>query len=355
MSFIKDLACISLVSLLVSSTFKTPELNAIAQTEAKAITTISQPTTPTKTQRRLRVELSISSPKDLKIRDGDNVTAGQVLADRVEERTQLEQQRSQINLAIKKIQGETIPAPIAPLPAPPTPELPPISYANEEAAINQAQSQLATSQNQQPYLSQSAGLDKAKVNVAEAKRKLELQQNKSNAIAQIENLPDSVATHEAQIVKQRLNEFEVATSEVGIKAAELDNAKLQQAALVQRLVDNLYVAQASLQAAKDKRSHDEYNHQITLARRIEEANQAQQQYSRQQQEYSNQKRDKEFQLAQLTQKLGEVENKLKVVAVVKSPYNGTIKNLKQTKQSDNTLLVELSLVRSEGISSTNKR
>lgn len=347
MNLLKDLACIAAAATLAAGFLKAPELKAFAQSNQQPITNNQQPTTPTKTQRRLKIELSISNPSDLKVREGDTVAAGQILADRIEERTKLENQRSQINLAIKKIQAETLAAPIAPKATPAMPQLPPISYASEESAITQSQAQLSLVSSQQPYLSQSASLDAAKVREAELKRKLDLQQRKLDAIKNIDNLPPSVAEHEGQIVSQRINELEQATAEVGVKSAELENSKLQHASLLQQLADKITQAQASLQAAQQKRSHDEYQHQITLARRIEEANQANLQYQRQQQEYSNQKRDKEFQLAQLTQKLGEVEDRLKLVAVVKSPYNGVIKNLKQTKQSDNTLLVELSLIRSE--------
>ena len=58
--------------------------------------------------RLLKFNLSLSSPKDLKVRQGDTVAVGEVLADRLEERSRLTREHQSLELAYQQIQERKI-------------------------------------------------------------------------------------------------------------------------------------------------------------------------------------------------------------------------------------------------------
>jgi len=67
--------------------------------------------TPSKsaTPKRLKINLSIANPSDLKVREGDKVTRGQVIADRDGERSRLNRERRETLLSIAKIEQTPVP------------------------------------------------------------------------------------------------------------------------------------------------------------------------------------------------------------------------------------------------------
>ncbi len=88
---------------------------------AQAASSAVQPVAPAPNSgspRLLKFNLSLSSPKDLKVRQGDRVGVGEILADRVEERSRLMSQRRALEMAIEQIQSRVVPSP-------PLPTIPP--------------------------------------------------------------------------------------------------------------------------------------------------------------------------------------------------------------------------------------
>ena len=85
------------------------------------------------TRKRHTITVTVSSPEDIKVEEGDRITEGEVIADRTREREKLEEQRDQLNLAITKATQPTMT-----LPPPPEP-----SYAAELAAVDQAREMIA--------------------------------------------------------------------------------------------------------------------------------------------------------------------------------------------------------------------
>lgn len=332
---------------------------AIAQQPIPVPTQQTTVATAPASTRRLKIDINISTPQDLKVKEGDSVEAGQILADKDIERKRLTAQREQIKLSLERIKGEFIPKPPAPQPVPPLSELPSISYAQEEAsikaaelALQQAQRNYELNASADPFIREIASRDMVRAKLDQSNRAVELQQRKLDAINSLKDLPPEIIAHETEKLKQKFSELEQSQADLNQKSAELENAKLLRSGNLKALSDavaiaqaNLALAQSRLVEARDKRARDEYEHQITSARRIEEMNQAQLTYSRQQQEYSQTARDKEFQLAQLTNQMAQVEDKLSTIAAIRSPYSGTIKRIKQQKQTDNSLSVELTLIR----------
>ena len=85
------------------------------------------------TPRRFTISVTLTDPSDLKVKQGDRVTKGQVLSDRTTARQQLEAKKRQLEIAIKRMS----------LPLSGVAELPKPDFAIEEAAIERAKYELA--------------------------------------------------------------------------------------------------------------------------------------------------------------------------------------------------------------------
>lgn len=82
--------------------------------------------------RRHRIDLSVSSLDDVKVREGDKIAAGDLLSDRTEQRLALESQKEALNMAIEQAR-QPLP-PLAPLPQP--------DFSREEIAIAEARANI---------------------------------------------------------------------------------------------------------------------------------------------------------------------------------------------------------------------
>lgn len=350
---------------------KSPDLRSvIAQSPIKNPEALPLPSGSRNTNSppQLQVNLSVSSPEDLKVREGDAVTTGQVLADRVTERARLTSQRQSLQLSLEQIEGAKITPPPPPQPVPAVEQLPPIVYAEEEAAIaaarmNVTQAERAFQLQQQSLnsepLSESSAVARAAVEVENRQRLVNNQLRKIDAVALLKGLPESVTVHEQEVLKQKQADLQQAQADYKQTQAQLGAASqaqteklLQLSAALEKARADQHLAIAKLQSKKDSRAYTEYEASVTTARRVEERNQAQQSYARQLQEHEQQQRDRNFQIAQLKGKVLESDNQLSALSVVTSPYSGVVKRLRINSQSDKTLSVELTLSTGSSTGST---
>lgn len=325
----------------------------------QAQTQLPPPQTKPNTPRRLVFNLNISSPKDLKVNVGDAVTAGQVVAERVEEQAILRSQRSALQLEYQQIQDRLIPTPQPLVRVPSINRLPPISYAEEEAAIalsrlNVRQMERAYQLQQQnlvqPPIEEAAKAKRAAVTVQNHQRIVNNQHRKIDAVARLKNLPDSVMPHELEVLKRKEAELQQVVADHEQALALLTAAQnaqteksLQLGAAIEVAKAEYSVALAKLQTKKDQRAYTEYEASIIAARQVEEQNQAAQSYSRTLTEALTQQRDRSFTLAQLQGKISELDDKIKNLSVVTSPYTGVIRKIKILRQNDTQLSAELTL------------
>ena len=105
----------------------------------------------------------------------------------------------------------------------------------------------------------------------------------------------------------------------------------------------LEIAQAKLNSAKEQRAYSEYQRQLEETRRALAVEQQQLEMQRQEAERQRQLTEREYSLAQIAAQIQEVDNAISQLGTVKAPYNGTIKKVKWTGQSDNVLTAELTL------------
>jgi DNA-directed RNA polymerase subunit F len=302
---------------------KPPAVTAQQSPIAPVAPTFTPQQQPLQQQGRLhKMTLQVTEPNDLKVKAGDTIAAAQIVADQDGERKRLTLRKEELQLAIKRIEAQKISPPeratdpTKPKPAPPMMPLPDISYQQYEASIEKSEN--------------------------EAKQKEEiinLKRRELDYLKGLEGLDPAIIEHEVNKLSGLENELKSAKAEVELNAGKL-------------------------LSAKEARKQDEYQHQLNLARRIEEENQALSFYQKQIAEnqinyqrglstFEKESRDRDYQFTQLKIQLSSVEDQIARLAVIRSPYNGKIRRVKFTGQVDNKLGVELTVVvESDNSSST---
>lgn len=247
--------------------------------------------------RRLTINVSVAEPEDLKAKEGDRVEVGQLLADRSRARQRLEAQAQQLELTLQRLETATITPPQPPAPVPAVAALPTVNFLEEKAAI-----------------------ERSKVAVAQAERALQQKEQEMVYLRSLEGLDLIVLEHEQAKLAELQQTHTAAVREYQLEVGRLGNS-----------LDNF--------------DYREYQHELTIAERIERANQTAMTYQRQWAEYEQRLRDRDFQLTQAQLRLDEVTNAIASLAVVRSPYAGRIRRVKWTGQgADGMLGAEITLM-----------
>jgi biotin carboxyl carrier protein len=283
-----------------------------------SVTTPLPPLSPTPETRKnrlepnnIKIELTLSNPQDLKVKPGDKVSAGQTLSNRASERNRLQAKKKQLQLSIEKLN-----LPLTPIPQPrPIPEinsLPPVSYAEEEAEIKLKQQKLT-----------------------EAEQAIALQQKKIDSLTQLHASPLSRGT-EGDQKKGSTPNLKLILEHEQANLKNLETAKKE--AQIQ-----LEVQESKLTTAKENRAYIEYQRQLEQTRRAIAI--SQQHQAREQTESERQilLAEREYSIAQIETQIQEIDYQIEQLSTVKAPYEGTIKKVKWTGQSDHTLTALITL------------
>ena len=283
-------------------------------TENVAIASVTAPITPLTPiperiknrlePRTIKIELTLSNPQDLKVKPGDKVNAGQTLSDRASERNRLQAKKKQLQLSLEKLN-----LPLTPIPQPkPIPEirsLPPVSYAEEEAAIKYSKQKLT-----------------------EAERAIALQQKKIDSLTQLQTSPSHRLSGGSDI--KLILEHEQANLK-NLEAA-------RQSAQIQ-----LEVQQSKLTTAFEQRAYLEYQRQLEQTRRAIAVEQQHQTIASQESERSRLLAEREYSKAQIETQIQTLDYQIIQLSSVRAPYEGTIKKVKWTGQSDHNLTAVVTL------------
>lgn len=125
------------------------------------------------TPRRLKVTVQVADKNDLKILEGQDLTEGQVIADRERERSRLTSQKKAIELSLEKLKGAMISPPTLPRSVPAVTGIPPINFAEYEA-----------------------GIEKTKATVSQIEQQIELKKSEISYLAEVPNLDSIILDHE---------------------------------------------------------------------------------------------------------------------------------------------------------------
>ncbi len=255
--------------------------------------------------RNIKISLTLSSPQDLKVKQGDEVVKGQVLSDRTSERTRLLARKKQLELSLEKL-NLPLPPIKPPQPIPALSKLPPVSYQEEEANIKLKHQELGKA-------------EKAIANQEEKIRQIQELRSKSEVRSQNSSPKLELIIEHEQAVLENLRRAS-------------DEAQVQ-----------LEIAQAKLSTAKENRAYAEYQRQLEETRRALAIEQQQLELERQRANRAQQLTEREYSKAQIAAQIQEVDNAISKLGTVKAPYEGTIKKVKWTGQSNHALSVELTL------------
>lgn len=259
--------------------------------------TITPDATETTSPHRLTITVSIADPDDLKVEEGQDVTIGDLIADRSRERSRLEAQRQQLELSLTQLKTARITPPLPPVTVPAIAPLPPTSYLEQQAAI-----------------------DRSKVDVDQSERAIALKQQEIAYLQQLEHLNPLILDHEQ---------------------AQLDELQHQHDAAVR----DYQLAVGRFNTAQDTRAYQDYQRSIAVAQRVEQANQAALNYQQQRLTYEQRLRDRAFQVSQTQLKLDEVNNAIANLATVRAPYSGRVRRVQWLAQNpDGSLSVEITLL-----------
>lgn len=257
---------------------------------------LKPPATGQATEKKsLRLKLQIRDLDHLLVKEGDKIKEGQVVADQIDDRQRLTSQKLEVQESLKRIENGLILEPIAPVKIPELAPLPSPVYMAEEAAII-----------------------RAKRNLTRLADKVALQQKMLDLLSTKVGTPPEIIEHETVKLAEAIAEHDTA-------AADLDLAE-----------GKLLKAQADYQQL-------EYQHSVNSAQAIEQQSRAAQIYQQQLLESANQLRNKESQLSQLRLQLQSIDEKLSLLAQIKSPYDATIRKIQIIDQVGNFINIELVL------------
>ncbi|KAF3888107.1 MULTISPECIES: hypothetical protein [Nostocales] len=293
--------------------------------------------------RSLRLSITLDNPSYLLIREGDEIKEGQTISDNKLERDRLLKQRKSVELQINNLKAKPIFKPNPPTALQQSNPIPPANYAEEEAAIAQAQLRF----NQARSLLESrtsvlkadnperrAEVEKAEVVLQAAAQKTEEQRQLLQSMQDLK-LQSEIIQHEKAKLRQIEGEQEQARSALELARGKLNASAIEQQQQLQQLQLAVQLAQSELegsksrlQAAINRRQHIEYAASIDKVERSHKEQQLQQEYSRQQQIYEQALREREYQLAQLSLSRASVDEKLNQIPLIRSPKNGHIRRIK---------------------------
>ena len=292
--------------------------------------------------REIKIRLTLTTPADLRVKQGSRIVAGQILSDRITERQRLQTQRQQLELSLKKLQ---IPLPELTLPSPPPTlnKLPPVSYRQEIAHITLKTGELQqietkiTQQKQKIAqllsLSQVEGLAMKPTDVRVASVPTRTFPTFVSIDGQALKQVDGQALSQAEGQKRSVEKIiEHERAKLSQMETEREQAKIQ-----------LDIARAALSTAKEKRLQEEYQLALEENRRAITLQNQQLEVEKQRAVRAAQLQEREYNQAVIRTRIQEIDNALVQLATVKAPYPGTVKRLKWQGQDDRLLTVELTV------------
>ncbi len=333
------------------------------------IASIAAPIKPAlRSAKRLKIQVDVTRTQDLKIREGQQVSANQLIADyRQPERAALQAELGRVLLSIERLKL-----------APKVKSVPPAKvksaqgftkpvYAEEEAAIATAKSRLAGVQHKYQLVQKltTATLpETVKVrSFTNAVRDLETavrgQERKIEALKTIgvddgegdKSIDQPMQDHERvalgklqqSLMEAKLRVQEARSIEQSVQAKRLNvlaEAKLE-IINVQRDVDT---AHARLAAAMEKTSQLQADRQVAERDREDRLFRTELERIKMTEVANLQNHDRDYQLAQLQLKKVQLQRQIREIKGILSPFSGTVRRVKLIAQQGNVLRYEVGIM-----------
>ena len=357
--------CLPMVSNRVSMAIASVSNSvAVAQTNRQSSTPQTlehkqQDQTPTQ-HKRLKIEIDVNSPGDLLVKEGQTVTANQPIADRQSERSTLTAQLQETNMSIERLKFAPKVSPVAPAGVKTLTSLPPkTSYGEEQAQITAATARIGDLERKyvlaqaaaKTTLPETEKVRGSKLEVKQAEEKIARHQQKIDALKTLEDIDQAVKDHE-QVKLRELNralteattklEQDIATEGIArsTRLGHLADAQFQ----ITEAQRDLQLARARMVTATERRRQLEFDYQTKQTERGEQVQRLELERVKLMETSKLQVHDREYQIAQLVLKQGQIQKQLETIGVVRTPHQGTIRRIKLVAQHGNLLRYEVSLI-----------
>ena len=187
--------------------------------------------------------------------------------------------------------------------------------------------------------------------VKQAEEKIKRHQQKIDALKTLEDIDDAVKEHE-QVKLRELNralieattklEQDIAIEGIAkaTRSSHLADAQFQ----ITEAQRDLQLARARLVTATEKRQQLEFDYQTKETERGEQVQRSELERVKLMETTKLQAHDREYQVAQLMLKKGQIQKQLETIGVVRTPHQGTIRRVKLVAQHGSSLRYEVSLV-----------
>ena len=191
----------------------------------------------------------------------------------------------------------------------------------------------------------------SRIAVKQAEEKIARHQQKIDALKTLEDIDPAVKEHE-QVKLRELNrllteattklEQDIATEGIAksTRSSHLADAQFEIAG-AQR---DLQLVRARLTTAVEKRRQLEFDYRIKETEYGEQVQRSELERVKLRQTNQLQAHDREYQIAQLILKQGQIQKQLETIGVVRTPHQGTIRRVKLVSQHGNLLRYEVALV-----------
>lgn len=344
-----------------------PSIDSDSSTTAVAQTLTSPSKKPQQLQpREIKIELTLSSPQELKVKPGEQLKPGQVLSDRTVERQRLLNQKKQLELSLQRL---NLPIPkTTPLSAiSPLRQLPKVSYQQEQANISLKQQELketqkAIAQQQEKIKQLQELLPKSPEPTSQLSFLVEPSNFAQGAISKEKRFsanPRPIATLFVDRKSKPVTFEPTANNQLPSTSTQAQGSVAviieHEQAVLKQLQDQhlkakhqLTIANSQLTAAKERRTQEEYQLHLEENRRAIALQNQQIELERQRTIRAGQLQEREYSKAQIKAKIQEIDNAITQLSTVKAPYSGTVKKIKWKGQSDHTLTIELTLDVNDG-------
>ncbi|PSB46621.1 hypothetical protein [Chamaesiphon polymorphus] len=328
--------------------------SAVQTTQARA------DKTSTPSSKRLKIEIEVTSPGDLLVKEGQTVAANQPIADRQSERSTLSAQLQETKLAIEKLKAapQVDPLPPAGTKALTTPP-PQSAYTEERAQITAAAAKLQDLERKytlaqtaaQATLPETEKVRGSRIAIVQAQEKINRQQQKIDALKTVEESDEAVKDHELTKLRELNRTLIEAQTKLEQDLAAEGIAKASRSSQLADARFEITEAQRGLQLAKsrlvtaaEKHKQSEFDYQTKVAERDDRVQRTELERVKLQQTTQLQQHDRDYQLAQLTLKHNQIQKQLETIGVVRTPHQGTIRRVKLVSQHGHLLRYEVALV-----------
>ena len=324
-------------------------------------------TTAPKSAKRLKIQVEVTSPKDLKVKEGQHIAINDTVADNQHiQRTALNTELTSINLRLEKLKLAPKVTPIPPAKVNALKQTVKHSHAQEEAEIATVKGRIAQLQRKYQLVQSSTTLplpETAKVrSLAQAAIDIETairtQQRKIDALKTIGDDDKFIGEIDKPITEHediQLAKLQQSLTEARLKVNEArsieDTARTTRSNKVEEVrVEiatarrDLDLAHAKLTAAIEKSNQALADRQIAAAERDDRVFRTELERIKLTEVANLQKHDREYEIAQLQIKKTQLIAQIRELKGVTAPFNGTVKRVKLLAQQGNILRYEVGLM-----------